>query len=186
MLLFYSKIIINFMFPSLNIMKHLVYILFFVLVVSSILPSCIKEKQFSIIPAIEFKQYITYGLDSADCIIKFKDGDGDIGILDGDTTSPNDFRMKYLYLDTLSHTFKPYNANLGSSTFDTLFYSYRVPNITPTGQYKALDGEIKAKLRSAPLYGPGHTVVKFEITLRDRAGHLSNMVTTNEITVPLH
>ena len=63
---------------------------------------------------------------------------------------------------------------------DTLFYSYRVPNITPDGQYKALEGTIKARLRSAPLYYPTHQTIKFEIRLRDRAGNLSNIVTTNE------
>ncbi len=34
------------------------------------------------------------------------------------------------------------------------------------------------------LYVPGHTIVKFEISLTDRAGHKSNVVTSNEITLP--
>ncbi len=91
--------------------------------------------------------------------------------------------MKYLFKDT-DGLFHPYDYDNTNTTFDTLFYEYRTPYLTPDGQYKALDGEIKARLRSAPLYAPSHTVVKFEITLRDRAGHLSNMVTTNEISVP--
>ena len=115
--------------------------------------------------------------------LAFKDGDGDIGILSADTSSPNDLKMKYLYKD-IDGIFKPFDAIDTTAVMDTLFYSYRVPNLTPDGQYKALDGEIRAKLRAAPIYYPGHHTVKFEITLRDRAGHVSNKVTTNEIVVP--
>lgn len=145
--------------------------------------SCVKQKIFPPQPIIEFKKYVKYGIDSADCIITFKDGDGDIGIYEWDTASTDDFRMKYFYKDT-SGIFHPYDMSPGSTVFDTLYYSYRVPNITPDGQNKTLDGEIKAKLRATPLYGPGHKVVKFEITLRDRAGNKSNTVYSDEITVP--
>jgi hypothetical protein len=91
--------------------------------------------------------------------------------------------MKYLYkgVDNLFH---PYDETVGTSQFDTLFYTYRVPNLTPDGQFKALDGEIKIKLRASPIYNPLHHVVKFDIQLKDRAGHLSNIVSTNEITLP--
>lgn len=146
--------------------------------------SCVKEKNFPTTPVIEFKQYIKYGLDSADCIIKFKDGDGDIGIVEGDTVSIPDLIMKYLYKGS-DNLFHPFDAIAGTAKFDTLFYPYSVPDLTPKGQFKALDGEIKIKLRSAPLYYyPYHKTIKFEITLRDRSGHLSNMVSTDEITLP--
>ncbi|MGZ4056129.1 MAG: hypothetical protein ACXVPY_09450 [Bacteroidia bacterium] len=164
-------------------MKHFKYILVLTVICVSLFSACIKEKSFPPQPVIEFKQYVSHGQDSADCIISFKDGDGDVGILSSDTISPNDFKMKYLYKDT-DGVFKPFDAIDTTAVMDTLFYSYRVPNLTPDGQYKALDGEIKAKLRAVPIYMPGHHIVKFEITLRDRAGHLSNKVTTNDITVP--
>jgi hypothetical protein len=166
-------------------MNYFKYIAFLLLITSCILSSCVKEKTFPVQPIIEFKDYIEYvstETDSADCIITFKDGDGDIGIYEGDTAAQNDLKMKYLYKD-IDGIFKPYDAIDTTTAMDTLFYSYRVPNLTPDGQYKALNGEIKVKLRAAPLYKPGHQTVKFEITLRDRAGHLSNMVSTNEITV---
>ena len=164
-------------------MKDFKYILILTIICFSLFASCIKEKKFPPQPIIEFKQYISHGLDSADCIIGFQDGDGDIGILPGDTITPNDFKMKYLYKDVAGN-FQPFDAIDTTPAMDTLFYTYRVPNLTPDGQYKALDGEIKAKLRAAPIYFPGHHTVKFEITLRDRAGHLSNKVTTNEINIP--
>lgn len=162
-------------------MKHFKYIFIISIAVAFLATSCVKEKNFPPEPSIAFVNYVKYGNDSADCIISFKDGDGDIGIVDGDTASEDDFKLKYLYKDT-DGTFKPYDAIDSTTTMDTLFYGYRVPYITPEGQYKALEGTIKAKLRSHPLYNPTHAIVKFEIRLRDRSGHYSNIVTTNEIT----
>ncbi|MES2592314.1 MAG: hypothetical protein V4608_10545 [Bacteroidota bacterium] len=160
-------------------MKQFIYISFLLVCIGA--SSCVKEKQFPPQPVIKFEKFTAYGNDSADCIITFQDGDGDIGILPGDAISPDDLKMKYLYKGP-GNVFMPVDSSFGTTQFDTLFYSYRVPNITPDGQYKALDGEIKIKLRTAPLFGP-HTVVKFEIVLKDRAGNKSNMVTTNEILV---
>jgi hypothetical protein len=164
-------------------MRHFKYILLFSVAGILALSSCVKEKNFPPEPKIEFISYVSYANDSADCTISFHDGDGDIGILEGDTASKDDFQLKYLYKGT-DGQFYPFDMIDSTAAMDTLFYSYRVPDITPKGQYKSLEGQIKAKLRSSPLYFPGHHVVKFEIRLRDRAGNLSNIVTTNEITVP--
>jgi hypothetical protein len=165
-------------------MKDLKYIAVLLFAGSFLLPSCVKEKTFPIIPAIEFKAYDSYTRDSADCVITFKDGDGDIGIPSSDVTTPNDFELTYFYKDTVDGLFKPFDAIASTTVMDTLKYSYRVPNLTPDGQYKALDGEIRAKLRAAPIYYPLHRIVKFDITLRDRQGHVSNKVSTDEITIP--
>ncbi len=163
-------------------MKHFKYVFVILAVISLFAASCIKEKSFPPEPKIEFVNYTTYGSDSADCVISFRDGDGDIGLLEGDATSEDDLKMKYLYKD-IDGVFKPYDAIDSTAAMDTLFYGYRIKDITPNGQYKTLEGQIKAKLRSLPIYVPGHTTVKFEIRLRDRAGHWSNMVTTNEIHI---
>jgi hypothetical protein len=146
------------------------------------LSSCVKEKNFPVQPVIEFKTYSSISIDSADCYISFTDGDGDIGVNTGDTVP--DLIMKYLYKDTTSGAYFPFDSDPTNTTFDTLFYKFRIPNVTPTGQYKALEGEIRTKLRQSPLYYPTHRFVKFEIQIRDRAGHKSNTVTTSEITVP--
>jgi hypothetical protein len=160
-----------------KLFKHIVPVLFSCLL---ILSACVKEKNFPPEPKIEFLRYDAFGTDSANCVISFKDGDGDIGIVDGDTVSADDFQMKYLYKGT-DGQFHPFDAIDSTAAMDTLFYSYRVPDITPEGQYKALEGEIKAKLRSHPLYFPGHTDIRFEIRLRDRAGNWSNIVTSSDI-----
>ena len=162
-------------------MKQFKYIFFIAIAFALVVSACVKEKKFPPEPRIEFVGYTKYSNDSADCLISFKDGDGDIGIEAGDTVSEDDYQLKYLYKDT-DGSYKPFDAIDSTAAMDTLFYSYRVPNITPTGQYKALEGTIRAKLRSAPLYFPLHTMVKFEIRLRDRAGNLSNIVLTNEFS----
>lgn len=162
-------------------MKHFKHIFWALPFAAIALTSCVKEKTFPPTPSIAFVSYTSNSNESADCTISFKDGDGDIGNMEGDTTI--NMKFKYLYLDTLDHTFKPYDYIDTNTQFDTLFYTYIIKNITPTGQYKALEGQIKAQLRAAPLYFPLHKVVKFEIRIRDRAGNWSNTVMTNEIHV---
>jgi hypothetical protein len=168
-------------------MKQLFYLLLFVTAVG--VTGCIKEKQFPSRPIIEFDEFINYvgdkgTVDSADCVIKFTDGDGDIGLVKEDTVSPPNLKLKYLYKNLTDGKFYPMDAIDSTTVMDTLFFDYRIPNITPDGQYKALDGTIRAKFRTSPIFYPSHKVVKFEIILQDRAGNKSNMVSTNEITIP--
>jgi hypothetical protein len=138
--------------------------------------ACVKEKNFPAEPQISYLGYKQFEGDSAECLISFKDGDGDVGVPESDTT--NDLVMKYLYkgADGVYHPF-----SINDSVFETLFYGYRIPDITPRGQYKALEGTIKAKIKSHPLYFPGHDAVRFEIRMRDRSGHWSNAVLSDEI-----
>jgi len=169
------------------LMKHFVYIIIFLAVISS----CKKEPTFAPVPVIAFEKFVAYNADSADCYITFKDGNGQIGNLIGDTT----FNLVLEYLHKVNGTFVPYITNIGGQPIqssvnrfgkptDTLFYPYQIPNLTPTGQYQAIQGEIKVKLRTAPVFSPTDSVVKFSITLWDRNGNQSNTVTTDEIIVP--
>ncbi len=160
-------------------MKHL---LFFLLILTCI-TACKKDDSLPLEPSIEFVNIITYGNDSADCIISFKDGDGDIGILEFDNTSPDDLVMKYLYRDN-NGVYVAYDSSFGTPQFDTLFYTYRVPDVSPEGGTAQLEGEIMIKLRSGPIFNPLHSFVKFEIRLRDRAGNWSNIAETSIVEVP--
>lgn len=143
--------------------------------------SCKKETiETSSAPVIEFKEFINYNNDSADCVIYFKDADGDVGIPAGDIGSEDDYTLKYLYKDT-NGDFVAYDATFGTPEFDTLFYSYRVADLSEFRTSAGLEGEIIAKLRSNPWFFPTHKSIKFEIKLEDRAGNVSNTVTTEEI-----
>jgi hypothetical protein len=150
----------------------------YILFASILFASCEKEKQMPVEPVIQFKEYISYGADSADCYISFEDGDGDIG---APTESKKiNLRMLYLYKNS-NGAFVPYDAIPGTLIFDTLYYDYVIPYATPEGQYQALEGDMLIKLRAAPLYLPSHKTVRFDITLWDRAGNKSNTVSSTEI-----
>jgi hypothetical protein len=62
---------------------------------------------------------------------------------------------------------------------------YRVPVVTPTGQNKALEGEIAVALKPWPTL-PGTTgdTIRYSVKLVDRALHESNVVFTDRIVVP--
>ena len=70
--------------------KHLLLIL----AITAGVFACVKKKTYSQNPEIEYKSFTPFTGDSADMVIGFSDGDGDIGILPDDATSANDFQLK--------------------------------------------------------------------------------------------
>jgi hypothetical protein len=175
-------------------MKKLVAIVCVLAIISTIfLYSCKREQDFSVVPLISFVEFKKYGFDSATCRINFTDGDGDIGLDPFDTIAPfnlhshynSDLFLVYYYLDTISKSWKVYNQHQSDTVkkdFDTLQYTYRIPNLTQNGQKQSLQGEIKVAI-PGPYGIPGQTF-KYEITLVDRALHVSNMVQTGNLTFP--
>lgn len=151
--------------------------------------SCLKRKEYPPNPIIEFKEFAKYGTDSANFAFTFTDGDGDIG-LDQDDTIGNfapgqpyyyNFIMTYYYKDA-SGNFVPFDANPATpAVMDTLQYRYRIPDITPEGQNKVLDGEMRIKLL-APYYGIGHQEFKYEAYIYDRSLQKSNVIITPVLT----
>ena len=74
----------------------------FVLVISSLLVSCIKKEDYPDIPSIEFKSFskINNGLgydDKGLLVISFTDGDGDIGLGSQEIQPPYDTASMYYY-----------------------------------------------------------------------------------------
>ena len=187
------------LYSYLRLMKRFFYFLLFFLLVGSINFSCVKKKDYPVAPVITFKEIsskmdTTAGgvtqLKGIDIVIKFTDGDGDVGVAAGDPLPDLKLVYQYEYLAAdNSYKFKPYDMST-SSGFDTLSFPYRIPNITPDGQYKALDGEIKIQLRGFPLV-PLYPMVplqgskfRFAIIMRDRANNYSDWIYTDEITNP--
>jgi hypothetical protein len=162
-----------------------------IIVMAMILGSCKREENFPIVPSISLVEFKGYGNDSAICKINFTDGDGDIGLDPFDTVTPFNRTSKYFndlflvyYYDSVG-VWKPYNmhpADTVKSQFDTLQYTYRIPNLTQNGQVQALQGEIKVKI-PAP-YALPHQTYKYTIMLVDRALHRSNIVETTPQQAP--
>jgi hypothetical protein len=153
--------------------------------------SCLKREEFPPQPVIEYKDFIKYGNDSAEFIFKFTDGDGDIGLTESDTFgnfAPNapyyyNFSMTYFYKDG-SGNFQPYDAiDSTPAVMDTLKNGYRIPYITPEGQNKVLDGEIRVKLL-APYIPIFDKNFKFDAFIYDRSLNKSNVISTPELTPP--
>ncbi|MBN4062395.1 hypothetical protein JYU20_04280 [Bacteroidales bacterium AH-315-I05] len=151
--------------------------------------SCGRQKCDDKVPTIafvDFEQYTDSSL--AKLIIYFQDCDGDIGLEDSDTLDPYNIEGKY-YNNMLVDYFELHNGVWEKNPVkipieDTTYFYYRLPVITPSGQNKALEGEIEVKLE--PYYNPfppAADTIKYEVTLVDRALNESNKITTPVILV---
>lgn len=148
--------------------------------------SCSKDKEFPIEPNISLSDKQTFNQPQT-IIVDFTDGDGDIGLRESDTLSPYNFVK-----DTINET----EGSLNLKYYNIYFYYYayidgdwqeyfpstpyysRVPYLTPSGQNKALKGEISVEVSFA---GSPHDSCRFEIELMDRAFHVSNRIVTPTI-----
>lgn len=143
------------------------------------LTGCIKEVQYPLEPKIEFGGFATardiLGKDSVGAItISYTDGDGDIGLYEGDTVEPlkYNFYLKFMeYVNNQLVEVKPVDSNV---TFNA-----RIPILTPTGKNKNIKGEITMYLE---LYFARQLLksdtIAFEIYIKDRALNMSNVVET--------
>ncbi len=180
--------------------------LIFIGISSIFILSCRKQKDISPIPRIEFKSFVPYANDSAVLVIKFEDGDGDIGLTQADTSGSFAKSSEYYNNLYLIYYYKKDDGNFSrfaylktikktpptpdSSYWDTLKLAYRIPDLRPKGQNKVLEGEIKAKI-PAPYYWSGdasgifppHKTFRYEVYIYDRELHKSNLVTTQDVDV---
>lgn len=154
-------------------------------VITTGLISCLKPEQFAPEPEIRYKSFEILS-DSAKLTITFQDGDGDIGLNEGDTMPPYEASGQYHY--NLIAEYWEKDDVLGwvqgeDFAGDPIVFQYRTPHITPEGQNKALKGEIEMTLE--PLYynttSAESDTIKYKIQLIDRALNESNWVESEEI-----
>jgi hypothetical protein len=146
--------------------------------------SCYKPPVYSVIPSISFKSFVVNANRSATLQVTFTDGDGDIGYPTSDNNPPFDFFVLPLYDSTGLGAYKYYWIPPQSPLGDTLVFPYNIPNITPIGKYKALSGQIQIQMDSASWYIKDKVNMKFMVWIVDRAGHISNRITTIPIVSP--
>ncbi|MBK6774713.1 MAG: hypothetical protein IPG74_02305 [Flavobacteriales bacterium] len=150
---------------------------------------CLKTEEFPPEPAIAFKSFGQFP-DSASLAITFTDGDGDIGLAQDQTYAPYDTGSIYYYNFYMDY----FRKEAGAWVFKGAIGN-RIPVITPSGQNKALEGEIARRIESIqipgfpqPWYGglddaeEGDTI-RFDVRIIDRALHTSNMVSTGDIVL---
>ncbi len=140
---------------------------------------CRKEEKFPDEPVIAFKSLGQF-VDSASYTITFTDGDGDVGLDITDAAPPFDTASQYYH-----NLFLEYDE-FQNGTWTTINFAlplhYRIPRITPTGQNKALEGEIAVALKPFNYSDEGDTV-RIRAYMYDRALNQSNTVTSEQIVV---
>lgn len=144
--------------------------------------SCYKTPEYPIIPTLEFDKFekqndvFTLG-DTGNLLLKFTDGDGDLGKLNNQDSS-----SKIVY------------RNLRDSVFFSMDNMYIIPQIPKKGTTNAIDGTIAIKLSSALFNSyeayfitKGITVDTFtyQMYITDRANHKSNIIITPPIVVKM-
>ena len=123
--------------------------------------ACLNPPDYAVIPEITFDSISNTsakaGTDSITFLIDFTDGDGDLGSSD----IPNLF-----FLD----------SRTGYTD------SFKIPNLTPQGNVKAISGVI-AYVASSFTCIPGKTfdTLHYTIYVEDRAGNKSNNIVTPDI-----
>lgn len=152
------------------------YLLLFV-IVSVVFYACVKKTTYPTIPEIEYQAFYPYFGDSADLQIKFKDGDGDIGVPETDSTRT--LWVIYYYKDTVSQKYIGYYRPLFNDTLKT-GYIVKAPEDSYEG--KPISGEISVRLQQFR-HSKKIKNVKYVIYLFDKAGNKSNVLTTPELTV---
>lgn len=150
------------------------------LLAGMLLAGCLKTEEFPAEPRVEFKSYEQFA-DSARLTVAFTDGDGDIGLDQGDTLAPYN-PGSFWYHNFFVDYYRRQNGEWELQQFTLPLY-YRIPVITPTGQNKALQGDISVKISPQVLpQVPGDTV-RFGVRIADRALHVSNTAYTDAIVV---
>ncbi|MCB0507282.1 MAG: hypothetical protein R2739_07440 [Chitinophagales bacterium] len=145
--------------------------------------ACYKTPEYPIEPTVQFvsfdKPNDVYTLDAGEggnLVLSFTDGDGDLGKLNNEDSSST---VVYRNLR------------------DTAFFGVReyvIPVIPKKGTTDAISGKIEIKLNDALfnsyatyfiLKGISVDTFTYQIYLKDRAGHSSNVITTPSIVVKI-
>lgn len=170
-------------------MKMKFFILFAAI---GLLLSCKKHKEaYSNIPAIGYKSFTAYDKYSAQMVLTFTDGDGDIGLKPGDTTGQYGSTSPYYYNLYIKEYYKASDGtfkdtaiyDLQTNTIDTGLIRQRVQYVEKTNKEDYLKGEFQIELNGYRQL-TSYKTIKYKIYFYDRALHQSNILETPEIQVP--
>jgi len=136
--------------------------------------SCLKPPNYDAAPTITFKSISKTTVnedssgvsDSLQLVFSFTDGDGDLG-----AASDNDTTNNVFLTDSRDNSVKPYH----------------MPRLTPEGSVKAISGDVTINIGSfACRPGFENDPFTYKIVVKDRAGHESNAVQSEQITIDCH
>jgi hypothetical protein len=155
-------------------------------IMALLLPSCIKEENYSIIPEIWYDN-MTLVYNSANdpypskgiLAITFQDGDGDIGLRARDTFPPFNKEGEYYYNYVIRY-FEKRDTGWAEVILNPP-YSARLPMLNMGYEGKPIKGLIVDTLQMDP--APDFDTIRFEMFIYDRALHKSNVVSTPPIVL---
>lgn len=164
--------------------------IFLLLLSAAVFYSCVDIPDFDDTPHIEFNSIQKYYVDGSDgfgrrdtviITYDFTDGDGDLGADTAEVKNPKYVDWGNIKVKTLvqnGNTFEELDLN------DTEQFMW-FPVLKPDGK----PGPIKGKLSFGKTYNYTNssklTVIKYRVTIRDRALRVSNEVESDTISVPL-
>ena len=148
---------------------------------------CHRPEPFSEVPYIEFVRLEKVdegtGVDNqANLVVRFQDGDGDIGLNDADTTGVFSKDSIYYYNFFIDY----YEKQNGDYVLVELPLSNnaRIPRLSNSVP-ESIEGNISIELYINNFLSPYDTI-RFSCYIVDRALHHSNTITTPDIVVKKH
>lgn len=131
--------------------------------------TCINPPNYSVVPKIKFKSLniteVIPGIDTLLVTFEYEDGDGDIGVKDGDTSTNTwlvDRRTQFPYV-------------------------YQLPFVNQKGNSNSISGTIWITVSPFTMNcRPDHPIldtISYDIYIKDRDGNISNTITTPDIVL---
>jgi hypothetical protein len=162
--------------------------------------SCIEPPNYPDEPSIEFKSItaqrideVTGTFDTITVSVTFQDGNGDLGLSSDEKNPPYSDRDSQGNINKFkdNYFFEPQIYNESTKTFEpivlpdpTFNYNSRYPRLAPDNRSAPLKGTLSFGQKFfAGTFPPGATV-RFQVSIADRALHVSNKVTTDPIIIP--
>lgn len=171
--------------------KKLSKILFCPLLAILLLQGCGKGKKFNTTPHLEWRgaEIVDSEGNRREILLTtyFTDGDGDIGRETTDSPCDVDsYDFLIRYFEKVNGSFKEIQPKSMTPPDDCQPFHNVLPNITPEGQNKTLEGELTVTFSylGFPQNGSQVDSVRFELQLVDRGGHKSEVVTSPSIFIP--
>lgn len=144
---------------------------------------CKKNESTPVPPVLKFVD-ARLSEDKGSSVVRFEffDGDGDLGLKQEENTGEQEFNLFVDYYEknngiwVLISPIIKWNAT--DAVYDTSDLNLRIPFLE-NKDGRALEGETKINL----LYNFNADTFRYDISLKDRALHTSNIITTSEIVV---
>lgn len=158
----------------------------FALCLALMFVGCRKSGSFDDTPILTYKSYefledASTGRDNYLLTIFFTDGDGDVGKFKGqpfDTCSESGYNFLIKYFEKVGSDFKEISPRDNCLPFHNI-----IPDITPEGQNKTLEGDIIATFPYAGFPLNITDSIRFEFILVDRSGKRSEPVQSETIPI---